>query len=286
VALIQFYKSIRSVMGNPHIDRRRGLLKHLEWQGRKVLNLFPVELTLSQSRILGAHKGCGVSALVNSQGLYDYNNMKLLQLVLRDGGVFFDVGANIGSYSLIASEEPKGRVFAFEPHPKTFNALKRNIDVNRRTNVWAFNLALGDLDGELFLTDGNSAENHLVSTGVSGSLPVRCVRGETFCAEQGVVPNFLKIDVEGFEYEVLAGLAGCLSAVNLLVIEMNGLSDRRSRGAGAIHRLLSENGFRGPLYCDFDARILSPDRTVNREDALYFSPSFLQTLSDRFKELR
>jgi FkbM family methyltransferase len=240
-----------------------------------VLNAFPFEQTISTSKIIAHHKRCGVSALINSQGIYNYNNMKLLQDLLQEGGTFFDVGANIGSYSLVASEQPEASVFAFEPHPVTFRMLKENIELNRRDNVRLFNIALGAMDGEVFLTDDQgSAVNHLVDERLPDTISVKCRRGETFCREENVAPTYMKIDVEGFEYQVLVGFGSWLQEVDLLFIEINGLSDERSYGENAIHRILTENGFRGPLYCDFDARTISADQSVNKEDCLYLSRSF------------
>ena len=286
----QFCNSVQSILGNPHIHRGRGLARHLHWQIRKALNLFPYEQTISRSRIIAHHGRCGVSALINSQGLYDYNNMRLVQRLLRDGGVFFDIGANIGSYSLVASEQTAALVYAFEPHPVTFRMLQENIDLNRRKNVRLFNLALGGSDDEVFLTDeGGSAMNHLTAARAAGTIPVPCMRGDTFCAEQEVVPTCVKIDVEGFEYDVLSGFGPRLRSADFLLIELNGLSDERSRGAAAIQGFLTDHGFRGPWRCDFDARILSPDRHVNTKDSLYVSDASapaLEAMGFRFKDLR
>lgn len=275
----QFNNSLKSIMGNPHINRRRGVLRHLAWQWRKALNLFPVEQRISNSRIVAAHRRCGVSALINSQELYNYNNMKLLQYLLREGGVFFDVGANIGSYTLIAAESQKAWVFAFEPHPGTCRLLKANVELNGRTNVTVLDVALTSADSAGMITDEvGSAMNHLVYGQAQSGVPVVCRRAETVCRDHGVVPNYVKVDVEGFEYDVLEGFGPYLSQVELVLVEINGLSELRSTGAKGIHTLLTANGFVGPHFCDYDRLTLQPE-PVGHEDALYVGPALLTWLT-------
>ncbi len=85
----------------------RGTLGHLRWQLRKLLGLFPCELTIGDCRIRVDRPG-GVAALVNTMGEYDYNDMEFLQLALsQKPSTFADVGANVDSYMVIPSEVPE-----------------------------------------------------------------------------------------------------------------------------------------------------------------------------------
>lgn len=274
---VQFIKSVSSIAHNTHINRTKGLAKHLVWQWRKLFNLFPFEQTISQSRICAAHRRCGVSALINSQGLYNYDNMKMLQFVLSQGGTFFDIGANIGSYTLIASELENAQVFSFEPHPGTFELLKKNAALNCRNNIRLFNMALGQSDEEVLLTnETGNAMNHIVSTPNKHTLPVRCSRVDRICEQYGISPQFVKIDVEGFEYDVLAGFGEMLKSVKFLIVEITHLATRGSGSASTIDQLLKSGGLTGPWCCDFDWRTFSPHRDAGQEgaaDCIYLSPS-------------
>lgn len=277
MGLKQFANSISRILSNRHIHRGWGLAKHIHWQGRKVLNLFPFEQTLSHSRIIASHRRCGVSALIHSQGLYDYNNMQLILKLLCDGGTFIDIGANIGSYSLIASECSSAQIHAFEPHPGTFQMLKHNIELNRRSNVALHNVALGSLERTVFLTDrAGSSINHIVpeKSQVTGTLAVPCHRMDGLCQKLKFSPQIVKLDVEGFEYDVLQGFGTLISSIQVLMIEMNGLSDQRSHGHKEIHSLLLSSGLTGPWQCDFDQRQLHPLTTRSTEDSLYVSSVF------------
>ena len=268
----QLYNSIRQIVDNPHVPTGYGLFKHAQWQMRKMFDWFPFEQPIGGSRIVATHRRCAVSALVNSQGLYDYNNMKLVQWLLRDGGIFFDIGANIGSYTLVASEQRNAQVFAFEPHPATAALLTENVRLNNRDNVTVCAMALGNHDGIVTLTDHvGSSINHAVTRDNGKTVDVPCGRAETFCRAHGIVPNYVKVDVEGFEFDVLAGFDSLFRKVELVFLESNGLSDQRSVGATAIHSLLTSHGLIGPYRCLFDSTALQPYVRQGREDAIYLS---------------
>jgi FkbM family methyltransferase len=275
----QFANSVGRILNNHHINRRQGIVRHLQWQGRKLFSLFPLEQHISQSRIVASHGRCSVSALINSQGLYDYNNMNLIRMLLRDGGTFVDIGANIGSYTLISSESEAARVHAFEPHPSTFQLLRRNVELNHRSNVTLHNVALGASDSEVFLTDRDgSSINHIVDGGreTEATIAVPCRRLDGICRQFGITSAIVKIDVEGFEFNVLQGLGRFLSSIQVLLIEMNGLSDKRSQGQKEIHSLLQSNGLSGPWKCEFDQRRLHLSQGRNSEDSLYVSRKFYE----------
>ena len=244
----------------------------MQWQVRKALNLFPYEQAFSRSRIITHSKSCGVSALINSQGLYNYNNMSFLQWILQDGDSFFDIGANIGSYTLLASELAKVRVFAFEPHPETFKNLTQNVEINQRQNVMLLNIALGAKDGESFMTSSQkSSLNHLQPIRTADSITVPCCRVDSICQRYGVAPTVIKLDVEGFEYDVLIGFGQTLKQVDLLFIEINGLAQQRGRDECATHQLLEHQNFIGPLTCSFDEKRFVTKTCQGGEDSVYLS---------------
>ncbi len=236
--------------------------------------MFPFEQMLSRSRIVAEDPTCGVSSLIYSQGLYDHDNMHLIRRMLRADDVFFDVGANIGSYTLLASESD-AQVFAFEPHPRTFRQLQRNIALNRRRNATAFELAFGDRDGIGYLAQhAHGSINHLVEKPAEHALPVLLARADRFCRQHDVRPRFVKVDVEGFEYEVLAGFGDALRSIDVLFVEINGLSDARHRGYRAIHQLLDAAGLAGPFRYDADSHALSRTQPRKDQDCVYVSRSF------------
>ena len=83
---------------------------------------------------------------------------------LRPNDLFFDIGANIGSYTVLASGVIDSFSLTFEPVPKTFTHLKDNININHiEHKVKLFNIALGDLSGKLKFTSELDTVNHVLS---------------------------------------------------------------------------------------------------------------------------
>lgn len=245
----QFVGSIQRIARNPYIDRLAAVGRHIDWQRRKLLHDFPLELDLSESVLVATHGRCGVSALVNAHGLYDFNNMTLLKRVLAKGGVFVDVGANVGAYTLVASEQFRATVLAYEPHPATFALLQENLRRNQRQNVIATCAAVGDEVGLLSISDTPGSSTTHVASGKEGAvIQVPVVRLDVELERREMIADAIKIDVEGFEYPVLRGAGDALSRATLVFVEVNGLSDSRGAGRDAIYALLRDAGLDGPYF--------------------------------------
>jgi FkbM family methyltransferase len=153
-----------------------------------------------------------------------------LRRVLRRGDTFIDIGANQGLVSFIAARivGPRGRVHAFEPQPRLAALLRRSVGEAGLSQVTVHEVALSDRDGVARLTvpAGNagaaSLGEHLA--GVPGSaVEVRLVRGDGYLAALGLgLVRAMKVDVEGHEGQVFAGLQemlGSVSAPDLIVFE-------------------------------------------------------------------
>jgi FkbM family methyltransferase len=144
--------------------------------------------------------------------------------------VALDVGANIGTHTVFLSQR-FARVHAFEPNPMLHHVLSANIALNQLKGVTAHRLALSDRNERLIYIqsrDGNLGGSFFQRSGevVAGSEIMALVRGdETLmsCLKTGERVVFAKIDVEGLEDKVVAGLSGLLRRDRpLLVIEVAG----------------------------------------------------------------
>jgi hypothetical protein len=267
MAVAQFVNSLMRIARNPHIHRGRAVARHLAWQLRKLTARFPVELRLSNSALIATHGRCGISALVNTHGMYDYNNMTLIQLMLSGGGLFVDVGANIGAYTLIASELGAAQVLAFEPHPVTFVALCA---------------AVGDESGMVAITNTpGSSTTHITSAEGFDSVVVPMVRLDSELAARGLKPYIVKIDVEGYELNVLKSLGTALADVVIVFVEINGLSQIRATGAEPICAMLIAAGFVGPLYYDAASRELTEIPVAAGEDPIFVARTFANSLAQK-----
>ena len=127
--------------------------------------------------------------------------------VLPGDGVVLDVGAHIGTFSVLAAARvPRGRVYAIEASRETFDLLRVNVDLNGGTNVAAEHLALADVDGEVALYhDPEGNYGHSITKPLSPSTEV--VRGQTlatFMRERGITSVALaKFNCEGAEFRIL-----------------------------------------------------------------------------------
>ena len=137
-----------------------------------------------------------------------------LQTGVRPGHLCFDVGANVGVYALQLARwsTPSGRVVAFEPNPAAAAVLRRHLTMNGLlARVTVAPLAVGDRDGEATLyavgADGMSrlGEPNEQLAGRTTPATVRTIRLDEFCRQSGLIPNWLLIDIEGFEFAALRG---------------------------------------------------------------------------------
>ena len=155
---------------------------------------------------------------------------------IRPGDCVWDVGANLGLYTKLFAERAgaKGRVVAFEPAPECFASMQESLA--GQANVTLMNQALGDAEGQLGLSMAEDARGatHTFAPGASGArvvqVPVR--RGDDVVAQGAPPPQVIKIDVEGFEEEVLAGLVKTLQRQDCrsVLIEVHfGLLEQRGK---------------------------------------------------------
>ena len=142
---------------------------------------------------------------------YNLEELDFLRAQTPQGGVFVDVGANVGTYAMVLAHHvgAGGRVIAIEPHPVTHARLAFNRAASNFTQVSLVAAAAGAADGEVMIeTDGdNLGASHIVSGEVSTkAIKVPSLRLQRILGEAGVSHvDTLKIDVEGFEDRVLTG---------------------------------------------------------------------------------
>jgi len=264
----QFANSLSLIRRSEHVNRPVAFCRHFYWQARKLGFPRPVRLRLSQSQIMDDEPG-GVISMVNMLGLYDYNNMNLVQRVLAGGGRFADVGANIGAYTLIASENPAVAVVSLEPNPAAYGKLRTNVALNGRANVTLVNMGASAQPGTLQMTNnGADPMNRVVGDGdgLDGTIAVKVDTLDSICRRTGGLPGMIKLDVEGHEPEVLKGAGACLAGTLACIVE-NG--ERH-----AVTRILWQHGLRGPFYYRHRQAVLGRSRQPLAEDAVFIGPGF------------
>ena len=146
---------------------------------------------------------------------YNLDELSFLRAHTPDGGVFVDIGANVGTYALTMAKQvgPSGTVIAVEPHPVAHARLAFNHAASNLAQVRLVAAAAGPANGELLIeTDGdNLGASHVVSGDANGQSSNRTFRVPALTLQQILADagvnrmDALKIDVEGFEDRVLTG---------------------------------------------------------------------------------
>ncbi len=269
---MQLTNTLAQIANSGSTDAAPGMYRHLCWQVRRLLHAFPVELTISASKIV-VDRPTGVAALVNCMGMYDFNNMTLLRAVLqRTQGIFFDIGANIGTYTLVAAEIANATVVSVEPHPTAFGLLCDNVRRNCRNSVECMNVALSNREGTAVLSnDPELSTNRLIaSSNRAAGVLVPITTLDNLCIKAGLNPTAVKIDVEGHEQEVLEGFRSCHDDALVLIVEKG--------EAPGIRRLLAGWGFAGPGYFHAAENAIMQRPTRRPEDPIYYRPELLDCL--------
>lgn len=178
--------------------------------------------------------------------------IKWIEDNLSDGDVFYDIGANIGAYSLVASKLGKlnSRIISFEPAFMNYPQLVKNLVLNKCENVSAYQLALSDKNSVIeFGYRGLTAGLGLHTVGVRNSEEIAytqnvlSVKMDALESLWGIPkPTLIKLDVDGPELEVLLGAKECLSSSKLksILVELDEKDEFRFQ---KITNLLNEIGF-------------------------------------------
>jgi FkbM family methyltransferase len=185
---------------------------------------------------------------------YEESFRQAMLRCIRPGDCVWDVGANIGHYSeLFASAVgPSGKVISFEPSEACAAILEARTRDHAVGAPWEIApIALSDADGDAWLSvrAGDTAPgNHLVSHDDPSAVAVRTARADSLLAAGYRAPAVVKIDVEGFEGEVLDGMGAGLRLASLravcVEVHFRKLNERgKGREPSRIVELLRSSGF-------------------------------------------
>lgn len=143
------------------------------------------------------------------------DHLNILKQNIHLGNTVLDIGANIGYYTLIMSKlvGSTGKVYAFEPEPKNFEILKKNIELNKLDNVILEQKALSNIDGVTYLELSKDSGQHRLS---DHGVKVESISLDSYFGEGEI--DFIKMDAEGSEYKILKGMKNVLKNKNLKIV--------------------------------------------------------------------
>lgn len=194
-------------------------------------------------------------------GLHEFFDMMLVLHFLRADDLFLDIGANVGSYTMLASGGCGASTLAFEPDPDAVASLKRNVELNslqQLVDVQA--IALGSSDCTVPFTVGQDTVNRVANASDPG---VRMVHQRPLDSViEGRSPAMMKLDVEGYEEEVMAGANKTVGnpALRIIIIETVPPNIRAQ---------LDRNGFVEAHYEPFRRELRHGPRTSGVSNTLF-----------------
>jgi FkbM family methyltransferase len=224
------YKIISGILRHPLNKKTKiqALGRFIRWQlgSRLIPGEFVFEW-INKSKLIASMGENGVTGNIYG-GLQEFNEMAFLLHALRPLDIFVDIGANVGSYTILASAAVGAKTYSFEPVPDTYRRLKNNISINEiNDRVIALNMALGKSKSQLRFSVDDNCMNHVIAENEVGSNSIK-VPVSTVDEEVLDDPFVIKIDVEGYELPVLDGAISTLkkNSLSAVIIEINGSGKR------------------------------------------------------------
>lgn len=272
----RFQKIVTFIKEHPLAARHqwRSVFRFLLWQLTQRVYPHDTVWEFTSSTKLVLRKGL-IGATGNLYtGLHDFAEMGFLLHFLRKEDVFADIGANTGTYSVLATGHAGAFSLIFEPIPETMELIQKNIKVNSiGDRVKLFPFALGDEKKTVRFSNTLDAENHVLPEWEHTSeMIVSVERFDDLCYPENI-PSLIKIDVEGYEMAVLKGMRRTLANQQLkaVIIELNNTGNRYNFDEKQIHKDFLEAGFQPYTYECFTRKLIwletfGPNNTIYIRD--------------------
>lgn len=210
-----------------------------------------------------------VSSIIMKRGSFEDVELRLCLSNLTDGSVFFDVGANVGMYSIaVARRFPSANIHAFEPVPSTISTFRQNMAKNGldNGNITLNEIALSDVNGDAYITSDFHSSNYITTPESRfNKIPIRCMTIDNYVRDRDINRlDFVKIDVEGHEMKLAKGAEETLARLRPKVLaELNkrdfGFFDRKVTDESEFIDFLAEFGYTYSVIDDNDKLVHMDD---------------------------
>ncbi len=232
-------------------NKLKSILRFGKWQiGSRLVSSTIVYDWINESKFFVKTGETGLTGNIY-MGLHEFQEMGYLLHVLKDDELFVDVGANSGSYTILACSVIGARGYAFEPVASSYKRLVENIRLNHmedRVNI--LNVGVGRERGKLSFVNNMDTVNHVLAPGEEseGTVSVEVLALDTVLQSES--PSLMKIDVEGYETPVLEGALKTLEKRTLhsVIIELNGSGGKYGYDESKILEIMFDHGFKTYSY--------------------------------------
>lgn len=254
--------TIKFITGHP-LNREHKLssiIRFAKWQiGSRLVPGAIVYDWVNGSKFLVKTGETGLTGNIYT-GLHEFPDMGFLLHFLRPEDLFVDIGANVGSYTILACSAVGSRGVAFEPVPSTYRRLVENMRLNHLDEkVKCINKGVGATQGTIAFTSDSDTTNHALASDEQCDNKVTVEVTSLDSALHGEGPSLIKIDVEGFETPVLEGAQETLKnhTLNAVIMELNGAGSRYGFDESQILDLMLSHGFRTYSYDPFSRTLIN-----------------------------
>ena len=244
----------------------------ISWQARSLLRPGPQQVSfIGDTRLLVSRGMHGATGNIYC-GLHEFEDMAFVLHFLQAKDLFVDVGANIGSYTVLASGVCGAKTIAVEPVSVTAAGLQANVALNNlQSRVEISQKAIGNSCNTVYLSTTLDCTNHVVEKDSEGN--VEAVEQTTLDELlDKKAPALIKIDVEGYECQVLDGAERTLSEPALLavIVEANGSGNVYGHEDAEIFERLESYSFKLTTYDPFSRSFADgPHPDATRGNALF-----------------
>jgi FkbM family methyltransferase len=241
----------------------KALLRYARWQvGSHLLPGAVAVPFVGSSRLLVRPGMTGATGNVYC-GLHEFEEMAFVLHALRPEDVFADIGANVGSYTILAAGCAGASAVAIEPVPSTAVYLRDNVRLNGlESKVTVLQVALGASAGVVAFSTHLDTTNRVLTAADTARASETAVHVPVLTLDEALGstdPAVIKLDVEGYETAVLAGASRVLASPRLraIVMELNGSGARYGHSDDALHAEVLRRGF---MLCRYEpfTRELTP----------------------------
>lgn len=209
----------------------------------QVRDTFAILETRTNKKIKVRTNTTDFMALANVWLLEDY---KIKKFEINSDDVIIDIGAHIGIFTIYASQFcNNGKIYSFEPVRENYDLLLNNIKLNHSEQVKPFNLAVSNTNDDvvaIYINDDKAA--HSIFPSSESSINVKSITLQNIFEENNINHcNFLKLDCEGAEYEILCNLpAKYFKEIDKIVMECH-FVDKKPELIGELKQTLVKQGF-------------------------------------------
>jgi len=173
------------------------------------------------------------SLLLSINKTYEQNETNFIKNSINRGDIVIDIGANIGYYTLLFARlvGDTGKVYSFEPDPRNFLLLEKNVQINNYSNVLLEKKAVSNKSqkSQLYMTEFTPVSSmHKGNSSIIDEIDIDVVTLDDYFKINPIRPDFIKIDIEGYELNALKGMKSILQSSDKtkIMIEYNPLTKK------------------------------------------------------------